>query len=124
MTRDPLVYLCHMQLCIERIALYTEEGRDAFFADAKTQDAVIRNLEIIGQAARDLGVERLAAAQPALPWSSIAGLRDVLAHQYLGVDLRLVWNIVERELPKLDLAVKALLARQRPAAPADGGCES
>lgn len=85
MTRDPLVYLCHMQLCIERIALYTEEGRDAFFADAKTQDAVIRNLEIIGQAARDLGVERLAAAQPALPWSSIAGLRNVLAHQYLGV---------------------------------------
>jgi uncharacterized protein with HEPN domain len=119
-SRDPAVHLRHMRLCIERIQHYTQEGRDAFFADTRTQDAVIRNLEVIGQAARDLGVDRLAAEEPSMPWQSIAALRNVLAHQYLGVDLRLAWNIVERELPGLARAVAALLD-QPDAAAADGG---
>jgi uncharacterized protein with HEPN domain len=110
-SRDPGVYLKHIKLCVERILDYTRDGRDAFFADTRTQDAVIRNLEIIGQAARDLGVAKLAAAEPGLPWHNIAGLRNVLAHQYLGVDLNMVWTIIERELPRLRVSVEALLAR-------------
>ncbi|MFZ0105867.1 MAG: HepT-like ribonuclease domain-containing protein [Thiobacillus sp.] len=82
-----------------------EDGREAFFKDHKTQDAVIRNLEVIGQAVRDLGTDRLSDEQPAIPWSQIAGARNVLAHQYLGVDLTLVWNIVERDLPTLKAAI-------------------
>jgi uncharacterized protein with HEPN domain len=112
-SRDPGVYLEHIKLCIGRILDYTRDGRAAFFADTRTQDAVVRNLEIIGQAARDLGVARLAAAQPELPWHNIAGLRNVLAHQYLGVDMNMVWMIVERELPRLQVAVDALLAGLR-----------
>ena len=59
-------------------------------SDRKTQDAVIRNLEIAGQIVRDLGSEALATQRPEIPWARIAGARNILAHQYLGVDLALV----------------------------------
>jgi uncharacterized protein with HEPN domain len=108
-SRDPIVLLRHIRLCLDRIADYARGGQAEFMADPKTQDAIIRNLEIIGQAVRDCGIERLEATAPALPWQRIAGLRNVLAHQYLGVDLRLVWNIVEKELPRLADAVSHLL---------------
>ncbi len=96
-------------MCLDRIEDYTRDGRDAFFADARTQDAVVRNLEVIGQAVRDLDLARLNRADPLVPWAQIAGMRNVLAHQYLGVDLQLVWNVVSNELPKLRAAVAALL---------------
>jgi len=107
--RDPTVYLRHLLLCVDRIADYTREGRDAFHADTKTQDAVVRNLEVIGQVVRDAGVEALARADPSQPWPRIAALRNVLAHQYLGVDMTLVWNIVEIEIPRLRAAVESML---------------
>lgn len=105
MSREPTVFLRHIRLCLDRIASYTSGGREVFFADTKTQDAVIRNLEIIGQAVRDLGAEPLHAQAPQIPWRQIAGLRNVLAHQYLGVDLDLVWNVVAEHLPRLRVAV-------------------
>lgn len=67
MTRDATVFLRHILLCLERIRAYTADGRQAFFDDTKTQDAVIRNLEIVGQAVKDLGTEALAERMPALP---------------------------------------------------------
>jgi uncharacterized protein with HEPN domain len=108
--RDPAVFLRHILLCLERIRTYTADGREAFFADPRTQDAVVRNLEIIGQAVKDLGAKDLAQRISHIPWQQIAGLRNVLAHQYLGVDLRLVWNVVEKDLPALRAAVEAMLA--------------
>ena len=108
MTRDPSVFLKHIRLCLDRIDAYVGEGRAGFMADSKTQDAVIRNLEIIGQAVRDYDPDALAAAAPSIPWHRIAALRNVLAHQYLGVDLQLVWNIVEFELPPLREAMSRL----------------
>jgi len=86
-------------------------------ADPKTQDAVIRNLEIIGQAAKDIGIDALSARHPTLPWKQIAGMRNVLAHQYLGVDIRLIWRVVENHLPLLQAAVDCELktiGRDRP----------
>ena len=77
-----------------RIEDDVQQGRGFFFQDHKTQDAVIRNLEIIGQAVKDIGKEFLATEQPSIPWVQIAGIRNILAHQYLGVDLNLVWNIM------------------------------
>lgn len=106
MKKDPAVYIRHIDDCILRIETYVAEGRTAFFNDPKTQDAVIRNLEVIGQVVKDLGTERLNAEQPAIPWNQIAGARNVLAHQYLGVDLNLVWNIVEKNLPSLKAAIR------------------
>ena len=77
--------------------------------DTRTQDAVIRNLEVIGQAIKDVGVEALASDAGEVPWVEIAGTRNVLAHQYLGVDLDLVWNITERDLPSLEAAVLRMI---------------
>ena len=98
--RDERVYLLHVLDAIDAILEYTADGRDAFFADRKTQDAVIRNVEIIGQAVKGLS-DRTRALQPDVPWRQIAGMRDKLIHEYFGVDLALVWDVVERELPAL-----------------------
>lgn len=88
------------------------DGKETFLSDRKTQDAEIRNLEVIGQAVKDLGSDTLST-QSAIPWKQIAGTRDILAHQYLGVDIKLVWNIVEKQLPKLEKAVRDIVKRER-----------
>ena len=92
-----------------RIKHYTADGESAFKADTKTQDAVLHNLEIIGQCIRDYGVNDLAGVSPSLPWVQIASFRNVLAHKYLGVDMALVWEIVVRELPVLEAEINRLL---------------
>ena len=114
MRREPVVFLKHIRLCLDRIDAFTIEGEAAFYTDEKTQDAVIRNLEIIGQAVRDLGADKLESRHPDIPWRQIAGLRNVLAHQYLGVDLNLVWNVIVGHLPPLRAAIEAELSRTLP----------
>lgn len=79
-----------------------------FFADGKTQDAVIRNMEIIGQAVKGIS-DDTRALDTAVPWRQIAGMRDKLIHEYFGVDLALVWDVVERELPSLRPRLEILL---------------
>lgn len=111
--KDQRVSLLHLADCLVRIREYTTGGQTLFMSDRKTQDAVIRNLEIVGQVVRDLGPETLSAQRPEIPWASIAGTRNILAHQYLGVDLTLVWNIVERELEALETAVAALIEAEQ-----------
>ncbi len=98
--KDERAYLLHAIEAIDAIFSYTVDGSEAFFSDGKTQDAVIRNIEIIGQAVKGIsGSTR--ALEPAVPWRQIAGMRDKLIHEYFGVDLALVWDVVERELPVL-----------------------
>lgn len=80
-----------------------------FLDDRKTQDAVIRNLEIIGQALKDFGIETLLEQQPEMPWREITGMRNVLAHEYLGVDKVMVWNTVQIHLGKLQQALELLM---------------
>ena len=107
--KDRQVFLRHLAECLQRIREYTTDGRQPFMNDRKTQDAVIRNLEIVGPIVRDLDPDSLAEQRPEVPWARIAGTRNILAHQYLGVDLSLIWNIVERELTPLELAVESFL---------------
>lgn len=107
--KDDVVRLRHVLEAVAKIEHYTAGGREAFFADAMIQDAVIRNLEIIGEAVRNLSAE-LRRRNPEVPWRSITALRNVLIHEYFGVDLEIVWRLVTRRLPTLKHHVTSLLA--------------
>jgi uncharacterized protein with HEPN domain len=106
--KDERVYLGHIRDAINDIELYTSLGRDAFVAERMRQDAVIRKLEIIGEAVKQLS-DATKDRRPEIPWKQIAGMRDRLTHDYFGVDPALVWRVVERDLPALKGAVMALL---------------
>lgn len=106
--KDAAVFLQHIRDAIGRIETYTVGGRRAFLADTMVQDAVIRNLEIIGEAVRHLPPE-LRRQHPRIPWRSITALRNVLIHEYFGVDLEIVWRVVERRLPALKRHVVLML---------------
>ena len=108
MNKDRL-YLESIRDCMERIAEYTATGEDAFMASRLIQDGVIRNLEVIGEATKNLSSE-LREANPAIPWRQIAGMRDVLIHDYLKVNLARVWRTVAIDLPPLRAVVIELLA--------------
>ena len=106
--KDDRALLLHMLDAVARIRDYTKGGPVLFLADPRTQDAVIRNIEIVGEAAKGLS-DATRAREAAIPWRQIAGMRDKLIHQYFGVNLELVWKTVEIELPRLAEAVKRLL---------------
>lgn len=101
MKKDPQIYLAHIRDAVQAIREYTEEGEEAFLKDRKTQDAVIRNLEIIGEVVKNLPPE-LTDKYPDIPWKNIAGMRDRLIHHYFGVNLKMVWGVVENRLDELD----------------------
>lgn len=108
MKKDPRVYLAHILECAEKIERYTKAGEKEFFDDARTQDAVIRNFEIIGEAAKR-APEAYRKKHPEIPWRLMAGFRDVLIHAYEGIDLKRVWRIAQVDLPKVRDAIGKIL---------------
>ena len=92
----------------KRIAEYTAGGEQEFMASRLIQDGVVRNLEVIGEATKNLSSE-LRQANPAIPWRQIAGMRDVLIHDYLKVNLSRVWLTISTDLPDLRTTVTRLL---------------
>lgn len=109
MNRDRCVYIGTVIDCIERIEHYTAGySFDDFSSDTKTQDAVIRNLEVMGQAIKDFGVEDLMADDPDTPWEKVAGFRNILAHEYLSISLSIVWEVVASHLSSLKGAAQAV----------------
>ena len=97
---DDRPYLLHIRDAIDRIRSYTHQGKEAFFTSSLLQDAVIRNLEVIGEAAKRISPSTKAQAAE-IPWPLVAGMRDVLIHGYFGVDLEIVWSVVDQRLPEL-----------------------
>lgn len=101
--------LSDIQEAIRRIRTYTHEMTyKEFLEDTRTQDAVIRNLEIIGEATKKLSME-LRNRYPNVPWKEMAGARDRLIHNYFGVDLEVVWKISTAELSDLTLEITKIL---------------
>ena len=107
MKRDRL-YLVHMGECIVKIEQYTQGGEAEFFRDTKTQDAVLRNLQIMSESSQRLSTE-LKASHPDIDWRGVSDFRNVLVHDYLGLNLRLVWKIVRDDLSQLKQKIAALL---------------
>ena len=101
------IYVEHIAERIRRIEEAAQNGRDAFESSHVLQDAIIRNFEVIGEAVKQLSPE-LREAHPDVPWQRVAGFRDVLIHDYMGVDLSEVWTVIEKELPRLKRTVEEI----------------
>ncbi len=108
MTRD-LVYLRHIRDALARIRAYTAAGKRGFMSDTMVQDATIRNLEIIGEAAKRVSAD-FRTRYSDVPWSRMAGMRDVLIHHYMGVDLETVWDVVASRLDTIERHLETILA--------------
>jgi uncharacterized protein with HEPN domain len=102
-------YLADILEAIQRIQEYTDGLKDeAYYADYKTQDAVVRNLEVIGEAAKNIS-EDFRTEHLQVPWRDLAGVRDKLIHQYFGINQEIVWQIIQKDLPALLLQIERLL---------------
>lgn len=109
--KDSTVYLKHIADAISRIEEYVEDvDYDEFMQNSLVQDGVIRQLEIIGEAVKNLS-PAVRQEYPLVPWSQLAGLRDKLIHAYFMVNLDLVWQAVTLELPDLKTQIEAALIK-------------
>jgi len=107
--RDDKIYLRHILDSMSRIRDYTRAvDYDAFCRDTLIQDAVIRQLEIVGEAVKRLS-SGLRDKHSRIPWKDIAGMRDKLIHDYLGVDIDAVWATVQEDIPDLQLEIETVL---------------
>lgn len=105
-------YLRDIQEAIQRIAAYTEGMTcEQFLVDGKTQDAVVRNLEVIGEATKNLSAH-LRKFYPQVPWKSLAGVRDKMIHHYFGINYEIVWKIAKEELYHLLPQIEDILAKE------------
>ena len=106
--RDPLVLLEDIILAIQKIRRYTSQmDHDAFLRDELVIDGVARNLEIIGEATRQVP-EDFRRVYSQIPWTQIAGLRNRIVHDYFGLDLEIIWEIIQHDLPEFEKQVRAL----------------
>lgn len=101
------VLLDHIRECIERIEEYTGRERSVFFNSRLVQDAVVRNLQTLSESTQRLS-GTIKDREKDVPWRAIAGFRNILAHGYLGIDLEVVWSVVEKDLPVLSSAIERM----------------
>jgi len=111
MSRDERMYLQDICESCGRIMQYIQDlDQAALVGDQKTYDAVVRNLEIIGEAARHVS-DRVQAEMPDIEWRKIAGMRNLLVHAYFGIDNDILWDVVQSKVPELAHAVARYLGR-------------
>lgn len=108
MSRDLNLYFVDILQAIAYIREFTAAmDYSAFVHDTRTQHACIRNLEVIGEAVKKIP-EDTRITQPEIPWQRIAGLRDILTHEYFGIDTQIVWDVIANKLDSLYTAVHTL----------------
>lgn len=106
--KDDSAYLRHILEMIRRVEENTVAGKQAFMDTHTTQDAVLRNLQTMTETSQRLSTG-LKAARTDVEWERLAAFRNVLVHDYLGIDLEVVWSIVTADVPKLKTAITEML---------------
>ena len=100
MGKDDFIFIEHIIDAIKKIEKYTESiNINEFINNELIQDGVIRNFEIIGEATKKLSKEFIGK-YTGIPWKKVAGMRDILAHDYIGIDLWAIWDTIEKDLPE------------------------
>src|SRR5919106_1655379 len=108
--KDDAVYLRHILECIRRIEANAAGGREQFMASHTLQDAVLRNLQTMTESTQRLS-DALKSAHPDVEWRRIIAFRNVLVHDYLGIDLERIWEIIQRDVPTFKRAISAMLGQ-------------
>lgn len=111
MKKDPKIFLQHILESISEIKKYTSEvSREEFSRSTQVQDAVIRRLEIIGEAAKNIS-KTFKAKYDFIPWKKVTGSRDMLIHNYFKVDFESVWDTAIKDIPKLEQDINKILEK-------------
>jgi uncharacterized protein with HEPN domain len=111
--KDDRLYVQHVLDCVQRIDRYCQDGEEAFRGSELIQDAVLRNLQTLAESTPRIG-DRLKIIHPEVDWRAIAGFRNVLVHDYLGINLERVWEIVSVHLPALRSQMEAIRHQSGP----------
>lgn len=106
--KDDRVYFEHILLCIEKIENYTQTDKSLYMESTIIQDAVVRNLQVLAESTQRIS-DKVKANYPDTEWQAISGFRNILVHDYLGLDLKLIWSVVEKRLPPLRLKIEKML---------------
>jgi uncharacterized protein with HEPN domain len=106
--KDDRIYLEHIIDCIDRINEYTQNDRFVFMNSPLVQDAVIRNLQTLSESTQKLSAE-LKSQHPEINWKAISGFRNILVHNYFGLDLPGIWTVIENRLPELKASLEKLV---------------
>ena len=106
--KDDRLYLIHILECIRRIEEYVADDQDRFFQSTLVQDGVLRNLQTLAESAQRLS-ETIKKNYPEVDWRGLSGLRNILVHDYLGVNLREVWQLLATRLPPLKDTIQRIL---------------
>ena len=108
--KNPKIFLEDILESIERIEGYTKgKTLENFLEDYEKQDAIIKRLEIIGEAVKNIPIS-IKRKYPEIPWKDIAGMRDVLIHEYFGVKMERVWDTAKKDIPKLKRQIAEILS--------------
>ncbi len=113
MKKDPKIFLKDILKSTEKIEKYTHKlTRKEFFQKDETQDAVIKRLEIIGEAVKNIP-GKIRNKYSIIPWKKVAGMRDILIHEYFGINLERVWTTIKKDLPKLKKQIEKILEKTK-----------